>query len=77
MNSPGFQRFVAVFVGAVLLLAVVAAIVTGSEDMIGTAAAVGAFYAIYLFLFLRKEKERREKQKKTGKKTPESPLLRR
>ena len=77
MNSPGFQRFVAGFVGAVLALAVGVAISTGSEEMIGTALAIGAFYAVYMILFLRKEKERRENQRNLGTKPPDSPLLRR
>lgn len=77
MRSSGYQRFVAVFVGVLLALAVVMAAVTGDEGMIGTAAAVGGFYAVYMVLYLRKEKARREQQEKTGNKPPDSPLLRR
>ena len=73
MRSAGFQRFVAGFVGCLLLAAVVMCILTGDESMIGTTFAVGGFYAVYLVLFLRKEKERRSNQTKK----PESPLLRR
>ena len=73
MRSPGYQRFVAVFVGVLLVLAAVMAAVTGDESMIGTTVAVGGFYAVYMILFLRKEKERRKQKSKKA----DSPLLRR
>jgi membrane associated rhomboid family serine protease len=73
MRSPGYQRFVAVFVGVLLVLAAVMAAVTGDESMIGTTVAVGGFYAVYMVLFLRKEKERRKQKSKKA----DSPLLRR
>ena len=73
MRSAGFRRFVAVFVGCLLLLAVTLAALTGDDGMIGTAAAVGLLYAVYLVQYVRKEKERGgKKQEKI-----ESPLLRR
>ena len=73
MRSPGYQRFVAFFVGVLLVLAAVMAAVTGDESMIGTTVAVGGFYAVYMILFLRKEKERRKQKSKKA----DSPLLRR
>lgn len=73
MSGRGFRRFVAVFVGILLALAVGLAVVTSDESMIGTAAGVGLLYAIYLVQFIRKEKERGEMEKQRI----ESPLLRR
>ncbi|MBQ1411067.1 MAG: hypothetical protein IIY94_07330 [Oscillospiraceae bacterium] len=55
------------------MLAVTLAALTGDDGMIGTAAAVGLLYAVYLVQYVRKEKERGgKKQEKI-----ESPLLRR
>jgi uncharacterized membrane protein (UPF0136 family) len=59
MRSPGFQRFVAVFAGALLALAAVFAVVTGDEGMILSALAFGALYAFYMTRFIKAEKERR------------------
>ncbi len=73
MGSKEFQRFVAGFVGVLVVLGAAVAIQTGDEGMIGTTFAVGGFYAVYLVLFLKKEKERRLKETKK----PDSPLLRR
>ena len=73
MKSQGFRRFVAVFVGILLVLAAVLAIVTGDESFIGTALIVAALYVVYMVQFIRKEKEYREKTM-TEKK---SPLMRR
>lgn len=73
MRGAGFQRFVAGFVGCLVVLSAVLSIVTGDESVIGMTLAVGGFYAVYLVVFLRKEKERRAAQTKN----PDSPLLRR
>ena len=73
MKSQGFRRFVAVFVGILLVLAAVFAVVTGDETFIGTALVVAALYAVYMVQFVRKEKELREKNPKAK----ESPLMRR
>ena len=73
MGSSGFQRFVAIFVGALLLFAIFVAIVTGDEGMIGTIIAVAIMYVVYLTVLFRKEKERRSRQAKQA----DSPLLRR
>ena len=72
MRSPGFQRFVAVIVGILLGLAVLFAIVTKDESLILPTALVAVLYAIYLSVFLKREKERRSKR--TAEKKP--PLLR-
>ncbi len=72
MRSPGFQRFVAVIVGILLGLAVLFAIVTKDESLILPTALVAVLYAIYLSVFLKREKERRSKRAAEKK----SPLLR-
>jgi threonine/homoserine/homoserine lactone efflux protein len=72
MRSPGFQRFVAVIVGILLGLAVLFAIVTKDESLILPTALVAVLYAIYLSVFLKREKERRSKRTAEKK----SPLLR-
>ena len=72
MRSPGFRRFVAGFVGIVLILAIVFGIVTDDEQMLLTAAAIAGFYVIYLYLFIKKEKEQKMKDPKSR----QSPLLR-
>ena len=72
MRSPGFQRFVAVIVGILLGLAVLFAIVTKDESLILPTALVAVLYAIYLSVFLKREKERRSTR--TAEKKP--PLLR-
>ena len=74
MRKPGlFRRFVAIFVGALLLAGIVLAAVTGEEQLIGTILFVGAVYAVYLVVLFRKEKAQAAKQAKG----PDSPLLRR
>ncbi len=73
MRSPAFRRFVAIFVGVILILAIVFGISTGDDGMLGLAAGVAGLYAIYLFVFIKKEKE----QKKDHPKSQKSPLLRR
>lgn len=73
MRGAGFQRFVAVLVGCMVVLSAVMSVVTGDESLIGSTMAVGGFYAVYMVIFLRKEKERRATQSKK----PASPLLRR
>ncbi len=73
MKSRGFRRFVAVFVGVLLVLAAVLSVTTGDEAFVGTTLIVAALYAVYMVRFLRLEKERREKDPKQKK----SPLLRR
>ena len=74
MRKQGlFRRFVAIFVGLLLAAAIVLAAVTGDEGIVGTALLVGAMYAVYLVVFLRKEKEQQAAQAKK----PDSPLLRR
>lgn len=72
MRSPGFQRFVAVFAGILLVLAAVMAVVTGDEGMILSALVFGALYAVYMSRFLKAEKERRDKNP-----SKKSPLTRR
>ena len=72
MRSPGFQRFVAVIVGILLGLAVLFAIVTKDESLILPTALVAVLYAVYLSVFLKREKERRSKRTAEKK----SPLLR-
>ena len=72
MRSPGFQRFVAVIVGILLGLAGLFAIVTKDESLILPTALVAVLYAIYLSVFLKREKERRSKRTAEKK----SPLLR-
>ena len=73
MKSQGFRRFVAVFVGVVLVAAAVMAVVTEDEKFIVTALLVAALYAFYMIQFVRLEKEYKEKQPKQTK----SPLMRR
>lgn len=70
MKSRGFRRFVAVFVGVLLVLAAVFAVVTGDETFIGTALVVAALYAVYMVQFVRREKEEKPKEK-------QSPLMKR
>lgn len=77
MRSPGFQRFVAIFVGILLVLDAAFAIPTGNETMIASVIALAGVYGIYLVVFFRKEKERRAKSGGKDRKKPESPLLRR
>ena len=73
MKSQGFRRFVAVFVGIILVLAAVVAVVTGDEKFIVTALIVAALYVFYMVQFVRLEKEYKEKQPKQAK----SPLMKR
>ena len=73
MTSVGYRRFVAIFVGILLVLGIVSAVVTGDEGLVGMCAALGAFYAFYMFLFIRKEKELRAENPKQKK----SPLIKR
>lgn len=73
MKSQGFRRFVAVFVGIVLVAAAVMAILTKDETFIVTALLVAVLYAFYMVQFVRIEKELREKDPKQK----VSPLLRR
>ena len=70
MKSRGFRRFVAVFVGVLLVLAAVFAVVTGDETFIGTALVVAALYAVYMVQFVRREREEKPKEK-------QSPLMKR
>ena len=77
MRSPGFQRFVAIFVGILLVLDIALAIYLGDEGLLSSAALLAGVYAIYMFIFLRKEKERKSQGKTDRKKDPDSPLLRR
>ncbi len=72
MQSVGFRRFVAVFVGILLIVAVVICIVTGDEALVGTVLLVAALYAFYLTKLIKKEKELKAKQPEK-----KSPLLRR
>ncbi len=60
----------AVFVGVLLVLAAVFAVVTGDETFIGTALVVAALYAVYMVQFVRREKEEKPKEK-------QSPLMKR
>ena len=73
MKTRGFRRFVAVFVGIILVLAAVMAVVTEDEKFIVTALLVAALYAFYMVQFVRLEKEYKEKQPKQAK----SPLMKR
>ena len=57
MKSQGFRRFVAVFVGVVLVAAAAMAVVTEDEKFIVTALIVAALYAFYMVNFVRLEKE--------------------
>ena len=77
MRSPGFQRFVAIFVGILLVLDIAFAIYLGDEGLLGSTALLAGAYAIYMVFYLRKEKERRAQGQTGKKKDPESPLLRR
>lgn len=77
MRSPGFQRFVAIFVGILLVLDAVFAISMGDEGLLRSMALLAGVYTIYMFFFIRKEKERRAQNKIGKQKAPESPLLRR
>ncbi len=70
MKSRGFRRFVAVFVGVLLVLAAVFAVVTGDETFIGTALVVAALYAVYMVQFVRRERKEKPKEK-------QSPLMKR
>ncbi len=60
----------AVFVGVLLALAAVFAVVTGDETFIGTALVVAALYAVYMVQFVRREREEKPKEK-------QSPLMKR
>lgn len=73
MGSGKFQRFVAGFVGVLLVLGVSVAIQTGDESMIGTVALVGALYTVFLIQFVRKNRERGKQKKEQV----DSPLFRR
>ena len=73
MKSQGFRRFVAVFVGVVLVAAAVMAVVTEDEKFIVTALLVAALYVFYMVQFVRLEKEYKDKQPKQVK----SPLMKR
>lgn len=72
MQNVGFRRFVAVFVGILLVVAVVFCVVTGDESLIGTVLLLAALYAIYLTKLIKKEKKWKAKQPER-----KSPLLRR
>ena len=73
MKSQGFRRFVAVFVGVVLVAAAVMAVVTEDEKFIVTALLVAALYVFYMIQFVRLEKEYKDKAPKQK----QSPLMRR
>ena len=73
MKTRGFRRFVAVFVGIILILAAVMAVVTEDQTFIITALAVAALYVFYMVQFVRLEKEYKDKKPKQTK----SPLMRR
>ena len=73
MRNLSFQRYVAIFVGVLLALAAVAAVVTQDESTVGLTLAALALYGISLSIYLRRKKEMQEKKPKQK----ESPLLRR
>ena len=75
MKKFGFQRVVAVFVGILLIPAVILVFVTGEESLVGSVLALAAVYVVYMILFLRKLKEQKSNTtEKTN--TPRSPLMR-
>ena len=73
MQSLVFQRFIAIFVGVLLVFAAIAGIITKDEGMIGMGLAVAALYALYLRVYFRRKKEMKGKNPNEK----ESPLLRR
>jgi Ca2+/Na+ antiporter len=73
MRSPGFRRFVAVFVGVMVAIGWIMVIVTGEESLFGSVLVLTALFAIYLAVLVKKRREEPEpKQQKV-----DSPLLRR
>ena len=73
MRSPGFRRFVAVFVGLMVAIGWIMVIVTGEESLFGSVLVLTALFAIYLAVLVKKRREEPEpKQQKV-----DSPLLRR
>ena len=74
MRSRGFQIFVVIFCGVILLLGLVLSFTVNDSSMHTMLIVFGVLYVIYLSLFLAKEKERRSKG---GAKKQESPLLKR
>ena len=71
MRNPGFQKFVAIFVGIILVFAFTLSIIGSDEQMLGMSFALAGLYAVYLVIFFRREKERKAKESKSSK----SPLL--
>ena len=72
MRSPGFQRFVAVFVGILVVLGLILSLTTQEESLLGTVLATAALYAVYLVIFFRREKQR----KSSAPQSKKSPLIR-
>ena len=72
MKNKTFRRFVAVFVGLIVVADLVISIVVGDEKMLGMTVLVGLFYALYLRLMIKKEKQEKAGQKNQAK----SPLMR-
>ena len=73
MRSPGFRRFVVIFVGVMVAIGWIMVIVTGEESLLGSVLVLTALFVIYLAVLVKKRKEEPEpKQQKV-----DSPLLRR
>ena len=73
MRSPGFRRFVVIFVGVMVAIGWIMVIVTGEESLLGSVLVLTALFAIYLAVLVKKRREEPEpKQQKV-----DSPLLRR
>ena len=72
MKSRTFRRFVAIFVGALLVFDLVLIIVTGEENLMLPTLLLSLVYAFYMIIFVRKEKQAKAGEKKQ----PQSPLMR-
>lgn len=73
MRSQGFRRFVAIFVGVLVVLGWIAMILTGDENLGASVLTLTVLYIVYLVIIVKKAKE----QPAEDRKKPDSPLLRR
>ena len=73
MRSQGFRRFVAIFVGVLVVLGWIAMILTGDENLGASVLTLTVLNVVYLVIIVKKAKEQPAKDRKK----PESPLLRR
>ncbi len=75
MQSRGFQWFVAIMGGLILIFTAVAGFVIHDSTSLKFLPLYGILYVLYLILFIRKLRTQKEKEAKKPEK--QSPLMRR